>query len=330
MQKLLKLFYKFCYFTGITQLFFMLNSRKKLIISYHNVIDDELFDHALHLGVSHSRSNFAIQMRLIKNKFKLTSDIEANTGAMITFDDGYRNNVTTAAVILNQLKIPAYFFVPLDSIGAPEPLWCDQLLLWFSYVPHGKYQLLEHIYIINKQADREKEYARLYLKLLENPELTIAVLQAMHQLIPFNTLVSEAVYAQRFQSMNIAELTQLKQAGHYVGAHSVAHEVLSRKQPHDLHHDFKRTAAAIGSIYNTTVYAYPFGGLNEISTAVFDCCAQSGFSHGLLNIFENIPKYKNKKYIIPRMTLPNTGDKYIIYAKLSGLEKFTKEMLRWK
>jgi peptidoglycan/xylan/chitin deacetylase (PgdA/CDA1 family) len=45
----------------------------------------------------------------------------------VTFDDGYRNNITQALPVLEQHRAPATIFVVSGYTRTPEPLWFDRL-----------------------------------------------------------------------------------------------------------------------------------------------------------------------------------------------------------
>jgi peptidoglycan/xylan/chitin deacetylase (PgdA/CDA1 family) len=46
---------------------------------------------------------------------------------VLTFDDGYRNNLTHAMPILRRYNAPATFFVPTGFLDNPKPFWFDRL-----------------------------------------------------------------------------------------------------------------------------------------------------------------------------------------------------------
>jgi peptidoglycan/xylan/chitin deacetylase (PgdA/CDA1 family) len=46
---------------------------------------------------------------------------------VLTFDDGYRNNLTHALPILRQYNAPATFFIPTGFLDNPRPFWFDRL-----------------------------------------------------------------------------------------------------------------------------------------------------------------------------------------------------------
>jgi len=51
--------------------------------------------------------------------------------AAITFDDGYRDVLTTAAPILEKLECPATVFIVTDLVGQARELWWDELAFIF-------------------------------------------------------------------------------------------------------------------------------------------------------------------------------------------------------
>src|SRR5262245_50086968 len=93
--KLISILYILCGAIGITRLFSVFGTGR--IVTYHNVLPDEIFDDALHLGVSHRMSEFKAQVDLIRSRLKVTTDFMGSPGTcVITFDDGYKNNIAAA------------------------------------------------------------------------------------------------------------------------------------------------------------------------------------------------------------------------------------------
>ena len=50
--------------------------------------------------------------------------------ALVTFDDGLRNNATVAWPILREMGVPAAIFLTVDFIGTERFLWVDELYLY--------------------------------------------------------------------------------------------------------------------------------------------------------------------------------------------------------
>jgi len=46
--------------------------------------------------------------------------------AVLTFDDGYRNNITYGLPILTKLNIPATIYVSSGHVKSQKPFWFDR------------------------------------------------------------------------------------------------------------------------------------------------------------------------------------------------------------
>ncbi len=140
-----------CYFLGLHRIAYFLNRKRKRVITFHNVLPDDLFDKSIANGVSCSFSDFKTIVSEISRFYRFSLDLDDYKTATLTFDDGYKNQVETAAPYLTKRGIPAYLFVSgqllqpaISGAGKKErvrPLIVDLLLHWISYVPGGEYQV---------------------------------------------------------------------------------------------------------------------------------------------------------------------------------------------
>ncbi len=100
------------------------------ILTYHSV---GRLDHAMNV----TPENFAEQMSWLADHVPLNTlddAAAARPGVAITLDDGYRDNLTNAAPILNRHRIPATVFIVADKLGDllvtdAEP-WHGRLMTW--------------------------------------------------------------------------------------------------------------------------------------------------------------------------------------------------------
>ena len=114
-----------------------------IVLMYHSVADDhnvEWVDPANHVPAD----IFARQMEFLASKRKvvaldeLVSTLQQgktpDAGTMaITFDDGYLDNLTVAAPILERYKLPATLFLPTGYIDRGENQWVDQAYSAFKF-----------------------------------------------------------------------------------------------------------------------------------------------------------------------------------------------------
>jgi len=106
------------------------------ILLYHSV---GTIDPGDNLGIRVDKDNFSRQMKFLKEGkynictlgdavdcIKAEKEIPQKT-AVITFDDGYKDNITDAAPIMERFDFPATFFVTIDYIGviktSPHRQW---------------------------------------------------------------------------------------------------------------------------------------------------------------------------------------------------------------
>lgn len=108
--------------------------KQALILTYHSIQKKPLpFPIWSHMEAEH----FDAQMAYLAHRFRCVSlatllDEMANGHispytVAITFDDGFRDNATTAFPILQRYRIPATIFLTADFIGNSELLWPEKI-----------------------------------------------------------------------------------------------------------------------------------------------------------------------------------------------------------
>lgn len=106
-----------------------------LVTMYHrvsNIVGDKLD----HLTVSNE--NFEKQLLYFKEKYqvlKLDEDWSSlkKTGLVVTFDDGYADNIINALPLLEKYHIPATIFVTTLNISTKSEFWWDRLVFDYSH-----------------------------------------------------------------------------------------------------------------------------------------------------------------------------------------------------
>ncbi len=111
---------------------------KIAVLMYHGVVRDNVFFNSWMMV---RESEFARQMAYIKRHYHVLtiSEILTNDGrissfkdarprAVITFDDGYRNNYTNAFPILRRLGLPAVIFLATDYLKSAKLFWFDRVI----------------------------------------------------------------------------------------------------------------------------------------------------------------------------------------------------------
>jgi peptidoglycan/xylan/chitin deacetylase (PgdA/CDA1 family) len=125
------------HYTGLTS--WRLRALRKrypaLILMYHRVLSENDPDRRIvQPGLYVGKEVFEKQMAFLSRRFKvislgqlnqaiLSKDSEPGNYAVVTFDDGWRDNYENAFPVMNRHNIPATIFLATDFIGTRNILW---------------------------------------------------------------------------------------------------------------------------------------------------------------------------------------------------------------
>lgn len=321
----LETLYFIFHWIGLFRLFYLVRRRRVLILAYHNVIPDELFDGSIHLGTGHKTSEFQRQLAFIASRFEIVTDFAAQgpQKCIVTFDDGYANNIG-AAQYLTSLGARGVFFVPVEPLSTGRTLVIDQVLLWFSYVPQGNHAVAGKCVTIADDC-RAEALGQFYRWMVANITLWNEVPNTLDASFPFAKLpIANRLYETRFRPMSVAELMQLAAEGHSIGCHSWDHRPLAALSDDELRQDFENCESQ-RAIFNTNTYCYPFGRPLEVDARAKRACAAFGYEHGLLFTFTE--GEHTDRFAVPRLSLPPKLSRYSLDAKLSGFESAVRSAI---
>jgi peptidoglycan/xylan/chitin deacetylase (PgdA/CDA1 family) len=195
----------------------------------------------------------------------------------ITFDDGYRDNLTHAAPILARYRVPATVFLATGFIGTGKVPWYDRLAIALKCTtrrslssPSG-----EELPLANVTA-RVAALGRLQAHLKTLPEeqfqTTLAsVLEGLDVSIkaPPKDLM-----------LSWDDVLALRGLGFRIGAHTVSHPILSRLSVERAREEILRSRRAIEAAVGLAprAFAYPNGGQADYTPAVVDLVRAAGFT----------------------------------------------------
>ena len=105
------------------------NNRHTHFIDPANHVPADIFERQMHFLVQHKKViPLSALVKLIQKGKTPPGNI-----AVITFDDGYLDNLTVAAPILEKYNLPATLFLPTGYIDRGENQWIDQAYTIFYY-----------------------------------------------------------------------------------------------------------------------------------------------------------------------------------------------------
>lgn len=300
----------FAYWLGVDALFYWLNRRAKRILTFHNVLQDELFRRTIANGVSNSLSEFVQIIGECSKRFSFSNDLTDTKTLTITFDDGYRCQYTTAFKTLNALGIPGYVFVAGD-VEKGDGLMVDKLLHWVAEVP------LEFV----PGGDRTRYWIDIvwpeFVKDSEGKGQN--VLRKLNVIYPYEKVLEnlpQEYVEERLGCISELERGEMRKAGWKVGWHTWRHYPVSRLSEKEL-----REAMSSPEEYRDTCLSYPYGNPVEVGDRAISMAKEYGYPHAVSNT--NLPGISFSRYFLPRMAFISS-DKYEVNFELSGFKYFLK------
>jgi peptidoglycan/xylan/chitin deacetylase (PgdA/CDA1 family) len=194
----------------------------------------------------------------------------------ITFDDGYRDNLTHAAPILARYGLPATIFLATGFIGTAQVPWYDRLAMAFrdttvgSIVsPWGQPLSLE------STGDRlaALDQTLAYLKGRPDDEFRRRLDEVL------GALAAEARRGKGWM-LDWDDVVALRGLGFRIGAHTVHHPILSRLSVERARAEIEGSRTAIASACGAApkAFAYPNGKPADYSDAVQRLVRDAGFT----------------------------------------------------
>jgi peptidoglycan/xylan/chitin deacetylase (PgdA/CDA1 family) len=108
-------------------------SRRALILLYHRIAEPDSDPWQLAVSPQHfdehlqALSEYGRQMRLRKLSEALQNDMLSRRSVIVTFDDGYADNLINAKPLLEKYGVPATVFITTGYTGINREFWWDEL-----------------------------------------------------------------------------------------------------------------------------------------------------------------------------------------------------------
>lgn len=175
--------------------------------------------------------------------------------ACITFDDGYANNLTCAAPVLEARGLPATVFIATGFLGGGR-MWNDTVIesvrcageeLDLTEIGLGRFELSD--LVARRRAAQSLIAALKYLRPEERERTASRMADALGRELPSDLMLSPA------------QVKELVRRGIDVGAHTVSHPILTQVDEAAARREISASRAALEDLTGAPVrlFAYPNG-----------------------------------------------------------------------
>lgn len=153
---------------------------------------------------------------------------------VITFDDGYANNLQ-AAEILASAHLPWCIFVSTGALGRNNAIWTVELSLLMLHGQAEKVEALGKIWPLTSRRDREVCFQSIRYPLKALPaDLRIKAMDNIRRQFPAEETQRLLQKFPSLQMLTWYEVSQLAGSGVEIGSHGVYHEIHHADQPESI------------------------------------------------------------------------------------------------
>lgn len=288
---------------------------------------------------------FAEHMQILRERFRpiplprLVDDLRAGKtaarGVVVTFDDGYIDNVRHALPVLERFEIPATIYIPPPFVGTEREFWWDEMeraLLMPGELPekisleiggvtrawnlgseavltNEEFERSRHWNVLQteKVSARQQMFLDLYHPLRPLPESQQRdVLDQIHRsgktAAPLTDL-NRCITAEELRQLDRHELIE-------IGAHTMTHCDLASASTEKKGAEISSSKAMLEEMLGRTMrtFSYPYGLYNPETVEIV---RKAGFESAVTCAWSPIFR-KADPFQLPRHTVQNlTGDAFI-------------------
>jgi peptidoglycan/xylan/chitin deacetylase (PgdA/CDA1 family) len=260
-----------------------------LVLGYHRISD--VGENSLYHPIdSASPAVFEAQVRFLRDRFHLPAsetwpDLLAGRVALqeptaiLTFDDGYRDNFDRALPILEALGVPAGFFLATDFLESPRLFWWDHVasVVKQTHVPRLVLDAPEPLDLDLHRTERSQVLARVIAAFwrAERPD-DPSVLEHLAQRAEV-AIDATALAAGLFLTWD--EVRALAAAGMGIGSHTHTHRSLGHLPEEDQRRELAESRQILERHLGraVTTLAYPYGGAGDISDQTKRLAREAGY-----------------------------------------------------
>jgi len=257
--------------------------------------------------------NFRAQLAYLKENFPIVR-FEADwsktdkPAVALTFDDGFADNALQALPILEELGVPATFFVATGTIGTDRLFWWNELeriVLETDPLPDSYLDApLKSTWATGTGADRRRFYREAAQLMTDyDTQSRNALLERIRTWAGSAAgSAGSAGSAGCQRSLSLEELRLLAKSGcATVGAHTVTHTRLSSLSVAAQREEIRASKLALEKWLGAevTTFSYPYGKRSHYTQESIELCREAGFAKAAANFPGQAHRWSDP-YQIPR------------------------------
>jgi peptidoglycan/xylan/chitin deacetylase (PgdA/CDA1 family) len=319
-----------------------LGRRNLLVLCYHGVVAEDHPDQVFLYRNAISRRQFEHQLEFLNRHFhpisvgeladclQGTRDLRPHS-VLLTFDDGFRNNLTNAAPLLRKFSTPALFSVTTGYIGRADVLWPDEVNLRVLFWPRPTIPYPSSGAGLSKVETQNSGAARIPIaerirsackQLSERDRL--AYLDLLREV---NCPELEQRDRELYDFMTWDEVKALSGLGFEIGSHTVNHPILSRIGAEQLDYELGQSKRSIETHTGRTCacLVYPNGQASDFNSEVERAAERHGYALGF-SLTGSYASLQNGRFSLSRIGVPGQQREIMFESCASGVYPWLKRI----
>lgn len=312
---------------GSTSLFERLarrsSSDRLLVLAYHRIgaLPDESYPFQ-HEIMSATPDEFDRQLEFLNRHFNVTNfhtlaglddagESYPPNSAVITFDDGYLDNFSTALPVLEARDLTATVYVSTGFIDAQQPFWFDMLSFYVMRMAPGFLSINRGNFRIEVTEDNRRQIRSELGRAVRavSDETRLMILDELKEQSGVSPTAEEVDLA---RPMSWDQVRALNAAGVEIGSHTVSHPFLVQLQDDELHRELAESKTRIEQETGATVssLSYPTGGSEYFDSRSVKTARQCGYrfavsyDHATTSVADMNPFAIPRIHVEPDVHLP--------------------------
>jgi len=304
-----------------------------LVLMYHRIARLPLDPFALAVTPEHFAEHLEVLRKysrpisLSEMARSLKDGKPLRRAVVVSFDDGYADNLYNAKPLLERYDVPGTVFVTTGHIGSEiEFMWdeLERLLLRPGRLPETlKLQTngSTHCWELGKAAHYHEadclSHAGWSTEKPHDPSPRHSLFRSLHSLLtPLSQSEqqrsleqlrawsrAEACARPTHRTMTAEEVRSLSEGGLItIGSHTVTHTVLSALTSAEQREELEQSRVALEEILEKPVsaFAYPFGGKSDYTEETMRLLRETGYDCACSN-FPGVVRARTDRYQLPRI-----------------------------
>ena len=282
------------------------NPNKLCILLYHGVTNLKSKGIENYSGKHIDEKLFYKQMKILKKKYKVISMDELlyykkndlklpKRTVCITFDDGFENNYTIAAPILDDLNLPATFYFSTGLISSKKMFWVDQIedCINNTKKKNIEFNFVDFRYVFQLISRKNKIEALEKIKKFCKSNNAIFKDKMINHLKKITDIKPSIYNSKNYKKIKWPQVKKLSDNKLFIiGGHSMEHDILSQLSVIKMKKDIKDSIQILSKNLKTKIihYSYPEGQHEHFNNEIIknlkknfiECCPSAIFGQDYL------------------------------------------------